>query len=56
MTSTYFAKVAGQRNITSVVSPGYTPLEQINGRAVPQSDFYALGRFVCVSPHRETPH
>ncbi|MDV3353624.1 serine/threonine-protein kinase [Leptothoe sp. LEGE 181152] len=44
MTSTYFAKVAGQRDITSVVSPGYTPLEQINGRAVPQSDFYALGR------------
>ncbi|MEM9006356.1 MAG: serine/threonine-protein kinase [Cyanobacteria bacterium P01_F01_bin.86] len=44
MTSTYFAKVASQRDITSVVSPGYTPLEQINGRAVPQSDFYALGR------------
>ncbi|NER83270.1 MAG: serine/threonine protein kinase [Leptolyngbya sp. SIO1D8] len=44
MTSTYFAKVAGQRDITSVVSPGYTPLEQINGKAVPQSDFYALGR------------
>ncbi len=44
MTSTYFAKVAGQRDITSVVSPGYTPLEQMNGRAVPQSDFYALGR------------
>lgn len=44
MTNTYFAKVAGQRDITSVVSPGYTPLEQINGRAVPQSDFYALGR------------
>lgn len=44
LTGTYFAKVAGQRDITSVVSPGYTPLEQINGRAVPQSDFYALGR------------
>ncbi|MBE7386170.1 MAG: serine/threonine protein kinase [Leptolyngbya sp. SIO1E4] len=44
MTNTYFAKVAGQRDITSVVSPGYTPLEQINGKAVPQSDFYALGR------------
>ena len=44
MTGTYFAKVAGQRDITSVVSPGYTPLEQINGKAVPQSDFYALGR------------
>ncbi len=44
MTGTYFAKVAGQRDITSVVSPGYTPLEQMNGKAVPQSDFYALGR------------
>ena len=44
MTATYFAKLAGRRDITSVVSPGYTPLEQINGRAVPQSDFYALGR------------
>ncbi len=44
MTNTYLAKVAGQRDITSVVSPGYTPLEQMNGKAVPQSDFYALGR------------
>jgi serine/threonine protein kinase len=46
MTNTYFAKVGsgGQREITSVVSPGYTPLEQVNGKAVPQSDFYALGR------------
>lgn len=44
MTSTYFAKVASKVDITSVVSPGYTPLEQLNGRAIPQSDFYALGR------------
>ncbi len=44
MSGTYFAKISGQRDITSVVSPGYTPLEQINGKAVPQSDFYALGR------------
>ncbi|MEL6816129.1 MAG: serine/threonine-protein kinase [Cyanobacteria bacterium J06598_3] len=46
MTNTYLAKVGGshQRDMTSVVSPGYTPLEQINGKAVPQSDFYALGR------------
>mgnify|MGYP001799746386 CR=1 FL=1 len=36
--------VAVLRDITSVGSPGYTPLEHINGRAVPQSDFYALGR------------
>jgi len=44
MTSTYLAKIGGKRDVTSVVSPGYTPIEQINGKAVPQSDFYALGR------------
>lgn len=31
-------------DITSVVSPGYTLLEQMNERAILQSDFYALGR------------
>ncbi|MEM7714066.1 MAG: tetratricopeptide repeat protein [Cyanobacteria bacterium P01_A01_bin.68] len=30
--------------ITVVSTPCYTPIEQINGRAIPQSDFYALGR------------
>ena len=44
VTNTYLAKIGGRRDVTSVVSPGYTPLEQINGKAVPQSDFYALGR------------
>ncbi len=44
VTDTYLAKVGGGREITAVVSPGYTPLEQVNGKAVPQSDFYALGR------------
>lgn len=53
VTDTYLAKVSGSGGtstrvgsyeITSVVSPCYTPLEQINGKAVPQSDFYALGR------------
>lgn len=29
---------------TSISSAGYTPAEQINGQAVRQSDFYALGR------------
>jgi serine/threonine protein kinase len=29
---------------TSISSKGYTPLEQINGQAAPQSDFFALGR------------
>lgn len=35
-------KAAGQ--VTRVVSDGYSPLEQVIGRAVPQSDFFALGR------------
>ncbi len=29
---------------TEIISQGYTPSEQRNGEAVPQSDFYALGR------------
>jgi len=33
-----------QGGVTAVFSPGYTPLEQINQKAVPQSDFFALGR------------
>lgn len=53
MTDTYLAKVSasggtstrvGKYEITTVVSFYYTPLEQIHGKAVPQSDFYALGR------------
>ena len=31
-------------DVTVVRTAGYAPLEQINGKAVPQSDFYALGR------------
>lgn len=30
--------------ITSFRTPFFTPIEQINGRAVPQSDFYSLGK------------
>lgn len=44
MTSTYMAKIGSGREVTSIVSPGYSPIEQVNGKAVPQSDFYALGR------------
>ncbi len=52
---TYLAKVSvsgrtdttiGQYEVTSVISHFYTPLEQMHGRAVPQSDFYALGRTI----------
>lgn len=43
VTSTYIAKqVAG--GVTSIISGGYTPPEQIYSQAVPQSDFFSLGR------------
>ncbi|MDB9315488.1 serine/threonine protein kinase [Spirulina sp. CS-785/01] len=44
MTYTYLAQVGSSGNITRVSSAGYTPPEQQKGHAVPQSDFYALGR------------
>lgn len=43
MTQTYLAQL-GDSGITTVSSAGYTPPEQEQGQAVPQSDFYALGR------------
>ena len=43
MTCTYFARLEEAEGITRVSSTGYTPPEQERGRAVPQSDFYALG-------------
>jgi serine/threonine protein kinase len=43
MTQTYIANL-GDSGITTVSSAGYTPPEQEQGQAVPQSDFYALGR------------
>ena len=33
-----------QGGVTGIISAGFTPLEQINNNAVPQSDFFALGR------------
>ncbi len=43
VTSTYIAKqVTG--GVTSIISGGYTPPEQIYSQAVPQSDFFSLGR------------
>lgn len=44
ISDTYLAKVSGGQKVTSIISAGYTPLEQVNGKAVPQSDFFALGR------------
>ena len=46
MTHTYLAQVGSQGGITQISSAGYTPPEQEQGQAVPQSDFYALGRTV----------
>ena len=43
VTTTYVEKKA-VGDVTGIVSSGYTPLEQINGQAVQQSDFFALGR------------
>lgn len=43
MTETFVSKQASGQ-VTGVISAGYTPSEQLNGQAVPQSDFFALGR------------
>ncbi len=43
ITETYEEKKAKWK-VTDVISRGYSPWEQINGRAIPQSDFFALGR------------
>jgi len=43
MTNTYVASVHA-REVTTSLSVGYTPQEQLDGQAVPQSDFFALGR------------
>ncbi|WP_375468768.1 serine/threonine protein kinase [uncultured Nostoc sp.] len=56
VTRTYHQKAAEQ-NITGIISPGYTPLEQANGKAVPQSDFFALGRtFVYLLTGKSPDH
>lgn len=44
VTDTFMIKINEGQNVTGIVSPGYTPPEQTNGKAVPQSDFFALGR------------
>ena len=42
VTQSYLQKMA-LGEITGVVTQGYTPMEQVRGEAVLQSDFYALG-------------
>jgi len=45
MTYTYLAQLgAASSGVTKISSAGYTPPEQEQGQAVPQSDFFALGR------------
>lgn len=43
ITNTYLAKFR-VGNITTTFSGGYTPQEQIDGKALPESDFFAVGR------------
>jgi formylglycine-generating enzyme required for sulfatase activity/predicted Ser/Thr protein kinase len=42
-TQTYLQKMQGKGG-TGIISPGYTPHEQVNGKAEYRSDFFALGR------------
>jgi serine/threonine protein kinase len=45
VTGTYLSKQdAGQ--LTGLFSAGYSPIEQMNGQAILQSDFFALGRTI----------
>lgn len=44
VTPTYLVQVSSGQDLIEITSPGYTPIEQAHGRAVPQSDFFALGR------------
>jgi WD40 repeat protein len=44
MTYTYLAHIGSAGKVTKISSAGYTPPEQEKGHAVPQSDFFALGR------------
>ncbi|WP_017653543.1 serine/threonine-protein kinase [Fortiea contorta] len=55
VTQTYMHKVAGQQ-VTGIISAGYTPQEQANGKAVPQSDFFALGRTFVYLLTGKSPH
>lgn len=54
ITTTYLGKVGTTKGVTSIGTPGYMPPEQIDGGALPQSDFFALGRtliHLCTGKH-----
>ncbi|MBD2166954.1 serine/threonine protein kinase [Calothrix membranacea FACHB-236] len=55
VTQTYHQKAAGH-NVTGIISAGYTPPEQANGKAVTQSDFFALGRTLVYLLTGKSPH
>ena len=44
VTTSYLQQQKVEQTGTVIISPGYTPPEQAEGHAVPQSDFFALGR------------
>ncbi|MCU0543917.1 MAG: protein kinase [Oscillatoriaceae cyanobacterium Prado104] len=44
VTDTYLEQQQAKDTGTVIISAGYTPSEQLEGHAVPQSDFFALGR------------
>ena len=44
VTETFLHKQQDDVTRTHLYSRGYTPMEQMQGRAVPESDFFALGR------------
>jgi WD40 repeat protein len=44
VTNTYLIKFDDEEVTHFIISDGYTPLEQLNGKGLPQSDFFALGR------------
>ena len=46
ITQTYLEHLGSAEGVTALSSAGYTPPEQEHGQAVPQSDFYALGRTI----------
>ncbi|QMS89252.1 protein kinase [Nostoc edaphicum CCNP1411] len=44
ITKTYQDQLNNSEKMTALMSSGYSAPEQMNGQAVPQSDFFALGR------------
>jgi len=59
VTNTYLPKIADENEggVTKIYTKGYAPFEQKNGKALPQSDFYALGRtFVFLLTGKDPTH